>query len=336
VPDIIPAIRHSLHLAREIRAVSSVSPGKLLGFLYVVQGTTKGNQVHLPDIVRCFNLNSDEGASFYRGYGTATEAHWEEFRSVMNGADEELAHDALQGTVDMYDALQRFHESLYPLSEANSGFTASALNPEAGDHSVPQDKAILQAALRAGRRCRNEFSYYERRYGERGLRFTDSDAAWLAALADQPVSVVADQVLWLSRVLSSRGMPFLLMERQLELLIEELTALENGFPTESLQEVISNLRHQRYLIVSQARFDELCSLLSQQISPQMDFSDLPIILAAAHIDACSGMPECMSSLVSWLGEGAILTKIHIEAVQRVLLTARLGTPACREGNHSRE
>ena len=71
VPDILPAIRLSLDTAHEIRTIASTSPGKLLGFIYVLEGTTRGNQVHLPDIVKCFSLENEQGISFYRGYGEA-------------------------------------------------------------------------------------------------------------------------------------------------------------------------------------------------------------------------------------------------------------------------
>jgi heme oxygenase len=324
VPDILSAVSSASDVARIIRSASCTCPDKLLGFLYVLEGTTKGNQVHLPDITRCFGLTENQGASFYRGYGSETDSHWHEFRSVMNSASEEVSDAALRGAVEMYDALERFHELLYPFSDDDRGFTAAALNPEAGEHNVPQNPAILQAALRAGRRCRDEFSYYGRRYGERGRRYTDSDAAWLAALAGQSAATVADQVQWLGRVLSSRGMPFLLMERQLELLVEELDGLA---PTEALRHVLDGLRQQRCLLMPQSRFDETCRLLSLHFfSPAVvDFPDLPVILVAAQVDRLAGMPECMASLVAWLRSAAVLTEGQIACVGELLVTVRSGS-----------
>ena len=319
VPDILSAVSAASDIARKIRMLSYTTSDKMLGYLYVLEGTTKGNQVHLPDITRCFKLTGDQGASFYRGYGSATDGHWEEFRTIMNSAGENVATNALRGANDMYDALERFHAALFPFSDVDRGFTATALNPEAGDHNIPQNPAIIQAALRAGRRCRDEFSYYEHRYGERGHRFTDSDAAWLAALADQSRVVVANQVQWFGRMLSSRGMPFLLMERQLELLVEELGTLS---PTGALQEVVGDLRQRRCSLVSQSRFDETCRLLSQHLflPGALDFPDMPIILAAAHVDRLAGMPECMTSLVSWLRNAAVLTEEQITCTAKMLST----------------
>lgn len=324
VPDIVPAVRHSLATARKIREVAATSHDTLLGYLYVLEGTTKGNQVHLPDIVRCFKLQGDEGVSFYRGYGGDTASHWEEFRAIINSAGEAAAPGAVHGAIEMYDDLERLHSSLFPLTEAECGFTATALNPEAGDHPVPQNREVLEAALRAGRRCREEFSYYERRYGERGRRFTDSDAAWLAALAEQPAPVVAAQVQWLGRVLSARGMPFLLMERQLELLVEEL---ENSVPTGALRSVLDELRRQRESWLSGGSFDERCALVSHCLSASRSgsFPDLPLLLVAAQSDLHAGMPECMASLTTWLKNGELVTEEELAAVRNILASPHSGT-----------
>ncbi|HIJ97245.1 MAG TPA: hypothetical protein HPP94_16220, partial [Desulfuromonadales bacterium] len=319
IPDILPAVQLSLEMARKICTVSYSPPGKILGYIYVLQGTAKGNQVHLPDIVRCFDLKDQQGSSFYRGMGDATEHSWGEFAALMNCSAGDISlDDAVQGAVEMYDALEQFHLSLYPLPEGASVFTATALNPEAGDHPVPQNPLTLQAALRAGRRCREEFSYYERRYGERGRRFTDSDAAWLATLAELPEAVVASQVLWLGRLLSVRGMPFLLMERQLELLIEELGVIQVSVA--ALQTVLSDLQSQRRSRIPQSRFDETCRIVAERISSHTDsdFAGLPFLLVAAFIDTLAGIPECMTSVITWLQDQSILTAEIVETVQRDL------------------
>jgi heme oxygenase len=326
VPDILPAVRHALATARTVREVAATSPDTLLGYLYVLEGTTKGNQVHLQDIVRCFHLQGDEGVSFYRGYGIATPRHWEEFRAIMNAAGEMVAPAAIHGAIEMYDHLEQFHASLSPLVESERGYTATALNPEAGDHPVPQNPLILQAALRAGRRCRDEFSYYERRYGERGRRFTESDAAWLAALADQPASVVTAQVQWLGRVLSARGMPFLLMERQLELLVEELEGVGSRVPTEALRLVVAELRVQSKNGLSGCSLDETCGMVSRCLSDSLTstFSDLPLLLVAAQCDLRAGMPECMASLTTWLKSVSLVTDVELAAVRNILASNQTG------------
>lgn len=309
IPDILPAVKSALNAATIIR---QALPGKLLGYLYVLQGTIRGNQVHLPDIIRCFTLN-DQGTCFYRGYGADTDTFWEEFRSVVNCADPTLIPQAIAGATEMYEIMERFHQLLYPLPEIGNGFTAAGLNPEAGDHPVPQEPEILQAAIRAGRRCLDEFSYYERRYGERGRRFTNSDVAWLASLVNQEEDVILDQVLWLGRVLSVRGMPMMLLERQLELLHEEMGSLAMCPPLADLSGALEKLKQQRQRLAVQDRCDMVCQVVTELLH-HVEFSDLPIIMIAAHLDMRSGIPECQASLVSWLVDASILTKTEIDAV----------------------
>ena len=82
VPDIVAAIDIAQKISLQMLSKAGASPGTLLGCLYVLEGTTRGNQVHLPDIIRCFSIKDGAGVSFYRGYGDATETHWDEFRQV--------------------------------------------------------------------------------------------------------------------------------------------------------------------------------------------------------------------------------------------------------------
>jgi heme oxygenase len=309
IPDIMPAVKSALDAATIIR---QAVPGKLLGYLYVLQGTIRGNQVHLPDIIRCFTLN-DQGNGFYRGYGANPDTVWEEFCSVANCADPALIPQAIAGATEMYEIMERFHQLLYPLPEIGNGFTAAGLNPEAGDHPVPQESEILQAAIRAGRRCRDEFSYYERRYGERGRRFTDSDVAWLASLVTHDENVILDQVLWLGRLLSVRGMPMILLERQLELLHEEMGTLAKCPPLADLSGALEKLKQQRQRLAVQDQCNKVCQAVTDMLH-HVEFSDLPIILIAAHLDMRNGIPECLASLVSWLVDASILTKTEIDAV----------------------
>ena len=329
VPDIVPAIKISQEISMQILSEASASPGALLGYLYVLEGTTRGNQVHLPDIIRCFTIEDGAGVSFYRGYGDATETHWGEFCAVINDAGAELFDDAVKGAIYIYNGMERFHRALFPIPVGGLGFTASALNPEAGNHPVPQDQEILQAALRAGQKCRDEFSYYEKRYGERGRRFTASDVAWLATLADYSlVEIIYSQIVWLGRFLSSRGMPQFLLERQLELLVEELAGLKTSVSTEALQAAVIHVRRQRHLLLSQERFDEACRELRVTIAgtTMADFPDLPKLLVASHLDTLAGMPESKALIFSWLNEKSILSEQELNRAHGIL--DRLSPDSC--------
>ncbi len=311
VPDIVPATGVILEAASRVRLAPV---GSLLGYIYVLQGTMRGNQVHLPDIVKCFDLD-ERGTRFYRGYGDGTDYAWHEFRTIVNVADVNLAPEAIEGAQDMYDHLVRFHTLLYPIPEQGSGYAASGLNPEAGDHPVPQDPAVLAAALTAGNRCREEFPYFEQRYGERGRRFTDSDVAWLAALAGRDEAEIVEQVLWLGRVLSFRGMPVFLLERQLEILLEELSGLPGAGPLDGLAGAIGQLRRTRLQLADQERFE----LVSRRVSDLLEargLSWLAVVLVAAQADLKAGMPECRQLLELWLADqhglcAAELNPLHL-------------------------
>jgi hypothetical protein len=89
----------------------------------------------------------------------------------------------------------------------NKKMTAAMLNPEAGDHPVPEDDHEIQAAVTAAKKCRDEFPYFDERFQERGKNFAKSDSAWLVTLADLPADQMYSQVEWLGRVLSNRGCP---------------------------------------------------------------------------------------------------------------------------------
>jgi len=313
IPDIQPAIKFALDTAKQIH---QAAPEKLLGYQYVLQGTTRGNQVHLADIISCFKFD-EEGTSFYRGYGANTDSVWEDFCSIVNASNPDNTSQAILGATEMYGSMERFHQLLYPLPEDGDAFTAAGLNPEAGEHPVPQESSILQAAIRAGIRCREEFSYYERRYGERGRRFTNSDVSWLAALSYLDEHIILEQVLWLGRVLSARGMPTMLLERQLELLHEELAALDFHPPLDNLLGALQKLKQQREQVADQERCDKVHRSLSTMLHG-VEFPDLPVILIAAQLDMLCGLPECRASLLAWVTEQRMLTPIQVEAVVAIL------------------
>jgi len=100
-------------------------------------------------------------------------------------------------------------------------FHVAQINPEAGNHPIPEDEREIQAALQASNRGWAEFPYYQQRYGERGKRFSDSDTCWLATLVTLDPESLQKQIDWLCRMLSTRGMPSILLEHSLRYLYAE-------------------------------------------------------------------------------------------------------------------
>ena len=225
IPDIQAAIEHTRKIAEKIRLYRVEQPTDLIGILYVLQGTTLGNNVHLPDILKAFGSQTSGTAYYYTGYGHETSKYWKAFSHTMNAfpIDQDGCKRLIQVVLDFFDQLETLLATLYPIQNAKMVLTASMLNPEAGDHAIPSDVREIEAAVAAARRCREEFPYFDERYQERGKSFAKSDAAWLTTLVALPQAQLLSQVEWLGRVLGNRGMPSITLERQLELLYEELS-----------------------------------------------------------------------------------------------------------------
>ncbi|MBV5326805.1 MAG: hypothetical protein JZU65_04085, partial [Chlorobium sp.] len=136
---------------------------------------------------------------------------------ALHGPIVEAAHETFTGLDVLYNAL-------FPIKKSENTFHVARINPEAGNHPIPTDKREIEAALNASNRCWNEYPYYEKRYGKRGKRFSDSDTCWLATLTCLEQIDLQKQVDWLCRVLATRGMPSLMMETTLHYLSLELTA----------------------------------------------------------------------------------------------------------------
>jgi hypothetical protein len=96
-------------------------------------------------------------------------------------------------------------------------YHVAAVNFEAGDHAMPQDRLEIDLALRAAKVAWEKYPYLEHRYGERGRRFTDSDSCWLVTLVRAPRQVIVTKSLeWLRTVLASRGLPTVILEFHLQ------------------------------------------------------------------------------------------------------------------------
>ena len=225
LPDDPAPTAAALDLAGEILLAAAESPIRLLGHLYVSQGMTIGNIVHKDDASFCAGGGA-QGATWYRGLGEETGPRFRRFCKTLDGLslDEESQRETIDAAGSAVAGLERIHLALDPNVQPSRQFLATTFNPEAGDHRVPSAPGEAAVALRAGERCLEEFPYVLERWGERGRRYTRSDAAWLASLADLSSAEVVHQVRWLAGVLARKGMPSLLLERQLLLLEEELSA----------------------------------------------------------------------------------------------------------------
>ena len=139
--------------------------------------------------------------------------------------DEEDITLVAASAIGCFDRIEKICTALYPYSEQCLQTHVTAINFEAGDHAIPQSPAEIALALRVGKSAWEQYPYLDKRYGERGKRFTYSDSCWLVALTRMPVETATKNLEWLRTVLASRGIPTVILERHLRL-IQEALALE--------------------------------------------------------------------------------------------------------------
>ena len=168
IPDCLEAVEHAHRVAERIRKTRIEHPEDLPGFLYVLEGTTLGNAVHLRDVVKAFPERVTGAAHYYAGYGERTGEYWKEFCSAMNAlpVPENRFQDLAGVAHGFFDLLESLYSALYPVREDAWGFTASMLNPEAGNRPVPENEAEIRAAVTAACRRREDFPYFDERYEE--------------------------------------------------------------------------------------------------------------------------------------------------------------------------
>ncbi len=177
---------------------------RLLGFLYVLEGSTLGVAVVRPLIARGFHLEDPQGMAYLNNYGDEVDARWSEFKLRMNALtlSVEERQQILKTASDFFNKLETVFLALYPFEPGSKTFAVTSINPEAGRHAVPTDAREIQAALRASEICWRQFPYFEHRYGERGRRFARSDSAWKATLCHYEPERINQQVKWLGGILA--------------------------------------------------------------------------------------------------------------------------------------
>ena len=324
IPDIAAALDHTREITAWIRRCRVEQPDDLLGILYVLQGNTLGNAVHLPDVLRIFGDQTDGTAHYYAGYGLQTARYWKAFGDAMNAlaVDQEGRRRIVQAAIDFFGMLEALFSAFYPIENAKMVYTATMLNPEAGDHAVPGDVREIRAAVAAAKNCREEFPYFNERYQERGRGFAKSDAAWLATLAELPEAQLLSQVEWLGRVLGNRGMPRITLERQLELLYAEL-AVEVPEKTDRYQglpEAARSLKKERMQLIPEPSFSNLAQAFHEATDSELQgrFNRTGDMIVSAVCDEAAGVTDAVASLLPWLTDAKRFSPQWIVAVSTTL------------------
>ena len=203
---------------------------------------------------------------------------------------------------------------------------ASGLNPDAGDHPITSDPRELDASLRASQRSLAEFPYYVWRYGERGARFSNSDTAWLAHVCSMPAAHARQQIAWLGAVLSSRGMPQLLLERHLVILREELVAAvpEKRTSYGTLTRNAGNLGKLRIRAIPERKANAIATVFAKTApGPWRDrIPEMGRLLVAAVADERNGIERAVISVEEWVCDEKRFSQRWVSACRAAIAAAR--------------
>ena len=298
----------ALQVTESMRRTRATNEPALLGYVYVLEGSILGAKRLRPLVAQTFALSMEDGLHYLNNYGPQAENRWAEFRRRLDTAvsagplREQLINVACQA----FDSLAAVFEALDPSKESTASPLAATINPEAGRHPIPSDPREINAALRAAERCLAEFPYFESRYGERGRRFAQSDSAWLATLCDLDEDQLTAQVLWLGRVLATRGMPRITLEVHLSMLHRELLAAipDKRASYGGLLTASRHLRSQRLSQLDEARWQSLVQQFDSRSDPRL-LRQLPRaadLLLAAVSDEAAGIEGAVESIEIWLAD----------------------------------
>lgn len=328
VPDIKESVNLALEVADAIRLQSLAQPLALLGYLYVLEGSTMGASVLRPISARAFLLNGDNGLSYLRGNGPRAHAHWAQFQKRMNvlqlaPKERDLIAKVAGG---FFERLAAIFGALHPFSEDSKVFLVTSINPEAGRHPIPADSREMQAAMQAADLCWQRFPYYEFRYGERGRRFARSDGAWLVTLCQYDQEKVQQQIRWLCRVLSTRGMPTMMLQAKLEILAAKLTEAipGNQYSYQKLSELAAEVLASRRKHFSDEQFSSLADGFNKAVGQEWAdrYKNAGELLVCAVSDELEGFADNTESIRQWLTDSARFPATWIQAAEATLAEAR--------------
>ncbi len=326
--DNTPSIEAALIITKKIRLRSVERPLFILGYLYVMEGSTLGNYMHQPDITKSYHLDELDGSRYYSSYKDKVKTRWQQFVAKMNKVfdDQALHGPVIEAAHEAFAGLEVLYNTLFPLKKSKDTFHVARINPEAGIHPIPADKREIEAALNASCRCWIEYPYYEKRYGKRGKRFSDSDFCWLTTLTALDQIDLQKQVDWLCRVLAARGMPSLMLESTLYRLSQELTIVipENKALYQKLFNSAEKLKANRLKHIEEKVFNNLAEEFDQNVEPDMKkaYENTGFLLASAVIDEKNNIPGSLRGIHHWLVDAGRFSSAWIAAVEQTIHKAK--------------
>jgi len=327
-PRLIPTaddpIEKALAMTERVRLRRIENPVTLLGYLYVLEGSTLGNNMHRPDISKTFKLDGLNGCRYYSSYRDGVHSRWLQFSAHMNEVlDDPAVHDDLiEAAHEAFTGLEVLYKSLYPMKKAGNSNHVARINPEAGSHPIPEDEREIESALKASERGWNEFGYYAMRYTDRGKRFSDSDACWLVTLSSLDQEVVQAQIDWLCRVLAARGIPSIMLEKTLVFLYEELSCALPEKTADYHKLILSaqHLKAARDTLIDEGTFESLAEQFENSVDREQAerCRNTGRLLVSAVVDEKNGIDGATEALCGWLTDSNRFPAEWIRAVKKTV------------------
>lgn len=297
-------LARALDIVSDLLFRSAENPNAIIGHAYVMQGSMNGAYALRKNVIAA--LGNDKSVRYLDAGGAEFKQQWSAFAQMADAlvlsADDRYA--IVAAAQEIFAGL---HELFSEIGRHKPGETQSvhitAVNPEAGNHAMPQNPTIIAAAIRAGVKAWAEYPYLKLRYGERGKRFAKSDSCWLATLADLPQKDADAQVAWLARLLAARGMPSIILVRHLNFLVETLAEImpENVVTYQILSKAASKLFSGMTRGTSHTTFEQDALKLHGELVGIADFpKNSGEVLLSSVLDAKAGLSANGESASDWL------------------------------------
>jgi heme oxygenase len=109
IPDDRAVVDAALAMTQHIRLRQVENPVSLLGYLYVLEGSTLGNSMHQPDIIQTFCLSGLNGYAYYTSYADKVTDNWNRFTEKMSQALDASLHDnVIESAHEAFAGLETF------------------------------------------------------------------------------------------------------------------------------------------------------------------------------------------------------------------------------------
>ncbi len=212
--------------------------------------------------------------------------------------------------------------ALHPFLDRDLNHHAASVNPEAGNHAMPQDPVEIQLALRAGQKAWTKFPYSGFRFSERGRRFTSSDSCWLVSLYRLSPEMGIKSLEWLRTVLSTRGLPSVILDAHLLEIKSAFASLlgENNPATTGYDFYLSKREAERDSYIA----EKIATVLSRQYESLLGAASgfkmpgVPTLIISSWVDERSGIEGALDAVRTWFQDSGRFSPDWIELIYQLI------------------